>query len=69
MKYTKNFEKYWKNKKDPNFKDLEEMVFTKWEWEHIKKIAFRAWKAGIEKTKRDSDLIKPRDESSKFLYF
>jgi hypothetical protein len=72
MKYTKEFEKYWWNTRksrmdyiyDVKFHDLEDL-----EWDILKQIIFRAWKAGIDKTKRDYNLIKPRDESPKFLPF
>jgi hypothetical protein len=59
MKYTKDFEKYWNNSPGANFHNLE-----LWQWDEIKRVAFRAWKAGINKTKRDYCLIKPRDEKS-----
>lgn len=65
MNYTKAFEKYWGvvcmqvNKK-----------VGYWQSSTIKEIAFRAWKAGIDKTKRDYGLIKHKnEESSKFLPF
>ena len=59
MKYTKEFEKYW---------DCAERSDL-WEWGEVKRIAFLAWKSGINKTKKDYDLVKPRDESPKFLSF
>jgi len=52
MKYTKAFEKYW---------DCAERSDL-WEWGEVKRIAFLAWKAGINKTKRDYCLIKIREE-------
>ena len=62
MKYTKAFEKYWKNAKAD--------VDVGFQWERVKKIAFLAWKAGIDKTKRDYDLIQHKSmEPSKFLPF
>jgi hypothetical protein len=62
MKYTKDFEKYWKNARQ-NIYDGENSVS-----ENVKHVASRAWKAGIEKTKRDYDLIQHKSmEPSKFL--
>jgi len=52
MKYTKAFEKYW---------DCAERSDL-WEWGEVKRIAFLAWNAGINKTKRDYCLIKIREE-------
>jgi hypothetical protein len=51
MKYTKAFEKYYKNTK-PMFHNLE-----LYQWEQIKIISFHAWKAGQRKTKEDYNLI------------
>jgi len=65
MKYTKDFEKYWKNANKGLGFD-----FT-WDiWDDMKIASFRAWKAGIEKTKRDYGLIQHKSmEPSKFLPF
>ncbi len=40
MKYTEVFEKYWE-KTNPNFRNLEQ-----WQWEELKRVAFRSWLAG-----------------------
>lgn len=41
VNYTKAFEKYWNNASGCDFHNLD-----MWEWAEIKRIAFRAWKAG-----------------------
>ena len=70
MKYTKEFEKYWRNTNIEFWNTkvklgLEEIN----DWEKIKRVAFRAWKAGIDKTKRDYDLIQHKSmEPSKFFF-
>jgi len=63
MKYTKDFEKYWKNARQ-NIYDGENSVS-----ENVKHVASLAWNAGINKTKRDYCLIKPKDFADKFLPF
>ena len=64
MKYTKAFEKYWKNAN----KDLGS-DFT-WDiWNDMKIVSFRAWEAGQRKIKDDFCLIKPKDFADKFLPF
>jgi len=61
MKYTKDFEKYWTRAKQ----DID--VGT--QWYKLKEIAFLSWKAGIDKTKRDYDLIQHKSmEPSKFFF-
>jgi hypothetical protein len=64
MKYTKAFEKYW----NKAYLDLWETI-DGWQLADIKRIAFLAWKAGINKTKQDYCLIKPKDFADKFLPF
>ena len=62
MKYTKDFEKYWS-------KVMFEFSFRDGSEEQFKRVAFRAWKAGIDKTKRDYDLIQHKSmEPSKFFF-
>jgi len=61
VKYTKEFENYWEKAEGANYRTVDRGV--------IKSIAFLAWKSGINKTKKDYDLVKPRDESPKFLPF
>jgi hypothetical protein len=66
MKYTKEFEKYWKKSN----KDIDMGDEYPWEiWDDLKIASFRAWKAGIEKTKRNYDLHEHRNMTNKFLPF
>ena len=57
MKYTKDFEMYWQNANKDLGSDFA------WDiWNDMKIVSFRAWNAGINKTKRDYCLIKIREE-------
>lgn len=65
MKYTKEFEKWWlklviSKQSEPYFIINIELN---------KENCYLAWKAGRNKIKKDYDLVKPRDESPKFLPF
>jgi len=53
MKYTKDFEKYWSRIEKRIWLSLHLGQLAK-----TKRIAFLAYKAGIEKTKRDYCLVK-----------
>jgi len=67
MKYTKDFEKYWKSaNKDLGY----DCTWNTWDiWNDMKIVSFRAWEAGIAKTKRDYDLIQHKSmEPSKFFF-
>ena len=61
MKYTKAFEKYWGNARLDFWTTVD-----RWQLALVKRIAFRAWKAGIKKCR--AELIKPGRDADKFEF-